>query len=132
MICMALLISIGMTACGNNGNTEPISQVIDDGNVTSRETKTESSNAEGHAKPFAGNWRIEHFVDDFGGEVDSVFLQNNDYQIGMFSNSAVTNAKCFVFFFVEPDSVGIRLVEYGSKIFFWFYRFISFLSNVLP
>lgn len=60
-----------------------------------------------------GAWQLKRYSDSFGDETDDKYLVLMGD--GVFSNSATSNSKLKVVFFIDNDSFSFRLFEYGSS-----------------
>lgn len=60
-----------------------------------------------------GAWKIKNYSDDFGEPTDNKYLVLMGD--GIFSNSATSNSRLQVVFFIDGDSFSFRLFEYGSS-----------------
>ena len=60
------------------------------------------------------DWRINHYVDDFGDPTDEMYITSKYNQFGTFSNSATSNSILKWLFLIDEYSITIKLFEYGS------------------
>lgn len=60
-----------------------------------------------------GSWELKNYSDEFGEPTEKNYLVLMGE--GIFSNSATSNSKLQVVFFIDDDSFSFRLFEYGSS-----------------
>lgn len=61
-----------------------------------------------------GLWELKYYVDDFGDETESSFLQL--WGNGYFSNSAASNSEMSARIILDKNSVRLQLIEYTSLV----------------
>lgn len=75
-----------------------------------------SNYAEAKARTSVTSWQVKYFVDEFEKDTDEAYIQNTNYYIGTFSNSATSGDELAVAFIIQEGSVAIKLLEYGSHV----------------
>ena len=61
-------------------------------------------------------WSVNYFTDEFNDPTDEWYITNTDYIEGTFNNSATSNSKLCVKFYIHEDLFAIQLLEYGSHV----------------
>lgn len=61
-------------------------------------------------------WRLSYYVDEFGLPGDTPYLQNLEYFVGTFNNSATSKSRLNVKMLIDKLGVSIKLYEYGSSL----------------
>ena len=67
-------------------------------------------------------WKIKYYIDEFQEPTDDAYISTIEPLEGSFSNSATTNSPLFVWFVIDDDNVGIKLVEYSDSVVKGYYR----------
>lgn len=79
----------------------------------SKELENEINNNE---TPPSASWNIDYYIDNYREKTDEAFITNQDYILGIFSNSATSNSKLHVKFLISSDKdLAIKLYEYGGS-----------------
>lgn len=124
---IALLSAISLCACKeNSSDISEISNIYDSSAAlpstytsttdTYSKTNEESSNYEVSIEESSenkSNWRLSHYVDEFGDKSDDAYIVNSGN--GTFSNSATTNSRLEYGIVIDNESFSIILYEYGSS-----------------
>lgn len=61
-------------------------------------------------------WRLSYYVDEFGLPGSTAYLQNRDYFVGTFNNSATSKSELKVRILVDKQEISFKLYEYGSSL----------------
>ena len=116
---IALLSVINLCACNNSSGEKTATSSVTPEPASTISASSEISEASPMESSAENDWKIKHYVDEFGDDTSSRYI--NYIAEGTFSNSATSSSQLYASIIVNPYGGGdsntyieIALFEYGS------------------